>query len=377
MQKLFVILLALGLIVMPVLGQDTTEERDPAPTAETSTSSDDMITGAGTMQSETITTTTNTSQSRMAFLSPTIVDVASNNFVYLTAAIDSAGLRDTLESGEYTLFAPNDGAFITLTNELGMSPDELLSNPRLLEVILSYHVIPGSIRVEDITTVDMPLDTTTLLGPGLSFGIDADVSRVIINGGAASIEQANLEATNGYVHVIDNVLLPPDYETLAAQPSTTMTDDSDLSEDAPLSAADFVANNFVILEAAVEAAGLQDELASGEITLFAPTDGAFTTFLTEQEMSQDELLSNPSLLTQVLEYHIIPGSVSADSLRNNMFDLQSSLDAVPSFGFDSTTSRITLDNGRASVVAPDIFVNNGIVHVIDNVLNPPNLMTAQ
>jgi uncharacterized surface protein with fasciclin (FAS1) repeats len=207
--------------------------------------------------------------------------------------------------------------------------------------------------------------------------MDADVSRVIINGGAASIEQANLEATNGYVHVIDNVLLPPDYETLAAQPSTTMTDDSDMSEDAPLSAADFVANNFVILEAAVEAAGLQDELASGEITLFAPTDGAFTTFLTEQEMSQDELLSNPSLLTQVLEYHIIPGSVSADSLRNNMFDLQSSLDAVPSFGFDSTTSRITLDNGRASVVAPDIFVNNGIVHVIDNVLNPPNLMTAQ
>jgi uncharacterized surface protein with fasciclin (FAS1) repeats len=152
-----------------------------------------MITGAGTMQSETITTTTNTSQSRMAFLSPTIVDVASNNFVYLTAAIDSAGLRDTLESGEYTLFAPNDGAFITLTNELGMSPDELLSNPRLLEVILSYHVIPGRVRVEDITAMDANLDTSTLLGPALSFGMGTDVNRINLNGGAASKKRADLK----------------------------------------------------------------------------------------------------------------------------------------------------------------------------------------
>ncbi len=369
MRKLIVLVLALGLLVVPALaqdstttGQDTSSEPQMAPTMETSTSA-----------------STSSQASGMVFASPTVVDIVNQDFVYFSKAIAASGLTDTLESGEYTIFAPNDGAFITLTNNLDMSLDDLMANPALLRVIVSYHVIPGRVPVEDLSNLDMALDTSTLLGPALSFSMDSNVSRVTINGGAASIEQGDVAATNGYVHVIDNVLLPDNYETLAAQTAATMNQsmasnsENNTAATLPQSAGDYVANNFVILEAAVQAAGLQDELDSGQITLFAPTDGAFKTFLTEANISEDQLLSNPSLLKDLLQYHIVPGAVTSAELRNNTAPTTSSNQEALSFGYDPNISRITIDNGRASVVASDIQVNNGVVYVIDNVLVPPDV----
>jgi transforming growth factor-beta-induced protein len=293
----------------------------------------------------------------------TITDVVVDNFVILTEAVQAAGLADTLAEGEFTVFAPTDGAFRTLLSNLDISINDLLANEALLTGVLTYHVIPGTVTAEDI--LNGATSAETVHGAALSFGYDADVSRVIINGGRASVEAANIFATNGVIHIIDNVLLPPNVNELlvATEP---------VEEVAPTQTAlDFVNDNFVVLSAAINAAGLQDAVNSGEITVFAPTDGAFQTLLNDLGISQARLLSDQALLEDVLTYHVLPGTVTANDILTGMANTETLNGANLSFGYDNDVSRVIINGGRASVEAANIFTANGVVHVIDNVLLPP------
>ena len=179
---------------------------------------------------------------------PNIVEISSNNFVVLTQAVAEAGLVNTLSRGEYTVFAPTDGAFQTLLNDLDLSLADLMANQALLEGVLTYHVIPGTITSDDI--VNGSPETTTVHGAALSFGYDAGISRVSINGSQATVVAPDLVASNGIVHVIDNVLLPPNVNDLLSNPETAPVD-PEISK----SILDISQENFVVLTAAVEAAG--------------------------------------------------------------------------------------------------------------------------
>jgi uncharacterized surface protein with fasciclin (FAS1) repeats len=371
MRKWIVLLLVFSLFVaLPVFAQGDTTSSTPEADTSTDTMAEDEVMEESPSTLPSTTTQTTTEMEEDTVTGPTIATIASQNFVTLPLAINMAGLNDTLSGGEYTLFAPNDGAFITALNEMEISLNDLLNNQALLEGILTYHVIPGSVTSSELLNSPPAITTATVFGPALSFSVDPDTNRVVINNGEASVEAADVLATNGVVHFIDNVLLPPNWPELLTQPP--VSDQADL----PFSALDFVETNFVVFSDVIEAAGLSDELASGELTVFAPTDGAFQTLLNELEISREALLANQSLLQQVVEYHIIPGSVTSEDLRNNLTGLQMSEDAVPSFGYNDDISRVSIDNGRATVAQPDIYVNNGIVHIIDNVLIPPTVNPA-
>ena len=132
----------------------------------------------------------------------TIVDiaVADGRFTTLVTALQAAGLDETLSGeGPFTVFAPTDEAFAALP---AGTVDSLLQDIPALQAVLTYHVVPGEVLAADV--VSMPT-VDTVLGEPLT--ITADGSMVMVND--AQVILTDIKASNGVIHVIDSVLLPP------------------------------------------------------------------------------------------------------------------------------------------------------------------------
>ncbi|WP_405000946.1 fasciclin domain-containing protein [Halomonas sp.] len=132
-----------------------------------------------------------------------IVDTAAGagQFETLVAAVEAAGLVETLKGeGPFTVFAPTDAAF-------GALPDGTVAsllepeNQEQLQAILTYHVVPGKVMAEDA----MPADSATTV-QGQDITITTMDGSVMIDD--ATVVQADIEASNGVIHVIDSVLMP-------------------------------------------------------------------------------------------------------------------------------------------------------------------------
>ncbi|MCB1401228.1 MAG: fasciclin domain-containing protein [Rhodobacteraceae bacterium] len=132
-----------------------------------------------------------------------IVDtaVAAGDFTTLVAAVQAAGLVDTLKGeGPFTVFAPTDAAFAALpegTVETLLKPE----NKDQLVGILTYHVVPGAVKSTDLTE---GMTAATVQGAPVTISLEGGAT---ING--AKITAADIEASNGVIHVIDTVILPP------------------------------------------------------------------------------------------------------------------------------------------------------------------------
>ena len=138
----------------------------------------------------------------------TVVDVAASNddFSTLVTAVDSAGLAETLSGdGPFTVFAPVNDAFAALPPG---TLDSLLlpENQDQLTAVLTYHVVPQEAMADDLTD---GMTVTTVQGQPLTVGVtDAGVTLTDATGNTVSVVQADIEAGNGVVHVIDGVLIP-------------------------------------------------------------------------------------------------------------------------------------------------------------------------
>jgi len=134
-----------------------------------------------------------------------IVDtaVAAGQFNTLAAALTEAGLVETLKGpGPFTVFAPTDEAFAKLpagTVETLLEPE----NKAKLTAILTYHVVPGKLMASDVEKYDAAKTANTA-----QIDIDAGAGGVKVNN--ANVTATDIVATNGVIHVIDAVLLPPD-----------------------------------------------------------------------------------------------------------------------------------------------------------------------
>jgi uncharacterized surface protein with fasciclin (FAS1) repeats len=137
----------------------------------------------------------------------TIVDIAASNpdFSTLVTAVQAAGLAETLAGpGPYTVFAPTNDAFAKLpagTVETLLEP----ANKDQLTSILTYHVVPAEVMAADVTAGDV----TTVNGATFSVSTDGGVIISDGQGGTANVVQTDIVASNGVIHVIDAVLLPP------------------------------------------------------------------------------------------------------------------------------------------------------------------------
>jgi uncharacterized surface protein with fasciclin (FAS1) repeats len=128
------------------------------------------------------------------------VATAAGSFGTLLAAAEAAGLVDVLKSeGPFTVFAPTDDAFAKLPEG---TVESLLANPEALRAILLYHVVPGRVTAEQVVTM-----TEAETAQGASVRISTYGETVRIND--ATVVTADIQASNGIIHVIDTVILPP------------------------------------------------------------------------------------------------------------------------------------------------------------------------
>ena len=323
---------------------------DPDETVAT-TATTQVATTATTQAPTTTTTQAPPAEEEMG--PGTIVEVAvgSGAFPTLVAAVQAAGLVDVLSGdGPFTVFAPTEEAFAAALDALGMSPADLLGNTELLTAVLTYHVLPLEAPAELVVTLDGQ-SVATVNGAEVTVTVEDGTVRV----NDATVVATDVEASNGIIHVIDTVLVPPD-----------LMGPGNLVEVAVGSGA------FPTLVAAVQAAGLVDVLSGdGPFTVFAPTEEAFAAALDALGMSPADLLGNTELLTAVLTYHVLPLEAPAE--------LVVTLDGQSVATVNGAEVTVTVEDGTvrvndATVVATDVEASNGIIHVIDTVLVPPDLM---
>jgi uncharacterized surface protein with fasciclin (FAS1) repeats len=285
-----------------------------------------------------------------------IVAVASANpdFSTLVAAVQAAGLVETLQSeGPFTVFAPTNDAFAALPAGL---VDALLlpENVDALTAVLTYHVVPGKVLAADVTDGEV----ATAQGENITI---STMGGVKVND--ANVIATDVMASNGVIHVIDAVIVPPSLDVASLLPTPETT--------APMAAGDIVAvasanPDFSTLVAAVQAAGLVETLQSeGPFTVFAPTNDAFAA-LPAGLVDKLLLPENKDILVAILTYHVVSGKVmAADVTAGDVPSVQGENIAV-------TTDGGVKVNG-ANVIATDVEASNGVIHVIDAVILPPTL----
>ncbi len=268
----------------------------------------------------------------------TVVDIVVNSEDHTTleAAVLAANLATTLSGdGPFTVFAPTDAAFAALP---AGTVDQLLLDPAgALTNILLNHVVGGTALSTDLADGQ----TIVTLNSGKTVTVSINADGVFIDD--AQVTVVDIPATNGVVHVIDAVILPP----------STVADIVIASED------------HTTLEAALGAADLVTTLnGTGPFTVFAPTDAAFAALPVG---TVDALLMDPmGALTDILLYHV----VGASALSTDLTDGQTIMTLS-----DGTTVTVSINAdgvfiNDAQVTVADLTADNGVVHVIDAVLIP-------
>ncbi|MBU6352111.1 MAG: fasciclin domain-containing protein, partial [Chloroflexi bacterium] len=281
--------------------------------------------------------------------------VESGQFPTLVSALEAAGLVDALSAeGPFTVFAPSEEAFAALPEG---QLDALLADPAALAAVLQYHVLSGQVLAGDI--VD-GMNAPTLEGKPLTFAINGGVT---VNG--AHVTASDIVASNGVIHVIDQVLLPPAVDEQAEGAEMAAT-----AAPTPTAAGDTIADlagelsDFSTLLQAADAAGLLDDLsAAGPLTLFAPTNAAFDKLPTG---TLDALLADEAALQNVLLYHLLLDRYTATDLVAAGIGTTAQGSLVV---FSTRGDEVRVNSHP--VTQADIEASNGIVHVIDSVLLPP------
>lgn len=280
----------------------------------------------------------------------TIVDIAvgAGTFETLVTALGEAGLVDTLadaDGGPFTVFAPNDDAFAKLPAGF---VTQLLAprNSEKLQELLLYHVVNGEIFSNDLRRFQF---TPTLANKYL--WIRKYWGTVRVNN--AKVIAANLDASNGVVHVIDTVLIPRGFELVPEEVTPTLN----IVETAQ------AAGVFNTLLLAAGEAGLAGTLADGgPFTVFAPTDAAFENL---PDGLVAALLDNKDKLAELLLYHVLAGEVAASDLDyyQRVATLEGSkVRIIKWFG------NIWVNNAKVSTA--DVRASNGVIHIINRVLIP-------
>ncbi|MBN2348641.1 MAG: fasciclin domain-containing protein [Bacteroidales bacterium] len=262
----------------------------------------------------------------------------------LVTAITTADLAGTLKgTGPFTVFAPTNDAFNKLEDGV---LEILLDNPSVLADVLKYHVVSGEVLSTDLTTGAVQ---TLLTGKT----IDVMVGSSVMLNGTASVVAADIEASNGIVHLIDEVLLPEGFEL--PKPSIV----SIASETPSLS---------ILVDALTMFPGLVDVLsAEGSYTVFAPTNDAFAALL--GVIGQTELNDIPEdVIERLLKYHVISGAalMSTDLTDGQMAATLLSSDDKITVEIDGSSVYIN----SAMVSSANIEASNGIIHIVDAVLVP-------
>jgi uncharacterized surface protein with fasciclin (FAS1) repeats len=287
-----------------------------------------------------------------------IVEIASANpdFSTLVSAVVKAELAGALSgTDQLTVFAPTNAAFDAAAQAIGLADGPALVaalSPETLASVLTYHVVAGRNLSTGLTAGNLPtLYEFDGAAAPLALSLTGGVTLTDAVLTTATVTRADIEASNGVLHIIDKVLVPPGVLNIVQMAQLN-----------PL---------FSTLVTAVAATSDLVGVLSGttNYTVFAPTDTAFAAL---PDGTVAALLDEPNgQLRSILLYHVLAGSVRAadvvalmkpatvsTALPESSFTVTSELQIVEAFG------------SSASLVATDVIASNGVIHVIDRVLNP-------
>jgi uncharacterized surface protein with fasciclin (FAS1) repeats len=260
--------------------------------------------------------------------------IAAGSFTQLADALTSAELVATLQGeGPFTVFAPTDAAFDAFEAAnpgvlAGLSTEELTA-------VLTYHVIAGEVLASALVEGGVAM---TVAGSPVAFELEGGATIVGGDGTSAAITMTDIEASNGVIHVIDAVLLPPSKDIVET--------------------AQGIADFSSLVSAVVQADLVEALQGEGPLTVFAPTNAAFEAIEEVVAGLSDEELTN------VLLYHVVDGAVGAGNLTAG---------EVPTLLEDNSVT-VDLTAGAkindANVTMANVLAKNGVLHVIDSVLVP-------
>jgi len=292
--------------------------------------------------------------------------VATSILSTLVTAVKAANLVDALSypHGPFTVFAPTNDAFNALPAGV---LQYLLAHPQELAQVLLYHVVDargdygeGRIYSEEIRNFE---EVFTLNGQSLVFVING--GKVLVNGNA-SVVAANVDCSNGVVHVIDSVLLPNNGQALFARAAAWKAKNVRGSSGALPNLVQLAQSvpQLSTLVTALKAGNLVNALSgAGPFTVFAPTNDAFAR-LPSQFLNY--LLSNVTALDEVLTYHVVSGNVSSSQLYDG--EIVPTLEGANITVHKDQRGAIFVD--FAQVIAPNNEASNGVAHIIDAVILP-------
>lgn len=281
----------------------------------------------------------------------------------LIAASDSninyVDLLSGTTASPFTVFAPTNDSFIALLTALGLS--SLNDIPQdLLQIVLNYHVIAGAnVRAEDLVNGGT---AATFQGENLTFDLTGGAKIIDATGTPSNIIVTNVQTNNGVVHAIDKVLLPQEAIDIV---------------DPTIAGLAMMTPDLSILAQALQITGLDAALnnRNAEFTVFAPTNASFNTFLNANGFASiNDVPVNA--LTQVILNHALTGIALSSSLSTSYTT------TLATFGntsnnlslYINTDNGVTL-NGVADVIVADVMAANGVVHVVDAVINLPTVVT--
>ncbi|RMG28631.1 MAG: fasciclin domain-containing protein [Bacteroidetes bacterium] len=282
-----------------------------------------------------------------------IVEIASSDarFSTLVDALVKANLATTLEgTGPFTVFAPTNQAFQQLFTDLGVSGLSELSAEALRPILL-YHVLGADVRSTDLSATYVSTLSPAPAGNTVSLKVDVSPSAKL--NANVNITDTDIAASNGVIHVIDQVLLPPNVVELALNNE-----------------------NFSILVAALTRADLSADLVAvlsgeGPFTVFAPTNQAFVDLLDSNPSwnSLDDI--DAATLEAVLTYHVLAGTnLSSDLISDGAQVTTVQGSTLTANVADGGVSLTDGQNGQSNVVIANVQGTNGVVHAIDRVLLP-------
>ena len=267
----------------------------------------------------------------------------------LTSAIVSAGLVQTLSGpGPFTVFAPTNAAFEKMDPA---TLNTIISTPSLLTALLQYHVVDGDVLSTDLS--NGPVETFL---SGQNIEVMVSSAGVTLNG-TSNVTDADVIASNGVIHIIDEVLIPEDFV------SQTIVQIAASNPD------------FSTLVEILSLPELSDILAAAndptqDLTVFAPNNDAFANLL--MALGKSSINELPvTLLEEIVTYHILGMSVESTELVDGAM--------VETLLTDEFVT-VDLSDGPkindSNVIAADIKAINGVIHAIDAVLQPSFVAAA-
>jgi transforming growth factor-beta-induced protein len=284
------------------------------------------------------------------------------NFSILASALERAGLDEAISSSSfnYTVLAPTNTAFETLLTEKNLTAAQLLDHPDLEKILLT-HVIAAEFFKEDLDNYRSYFFTHALSDERLYFRrIQRNPSQYTVN--KIPISNFDIDASNGVIHVIDQVILPKGVRLIPELDQTIYEVAKGNSD-------------FSILATALEKSGL-DEVANDpsiNYTVLAPTNTAFEKLLAKYDLTAEQLLNSPDL-AKILKTHIIGAEFFKEDLdhySSYFFTRALSEERLYFRRIQRNPSQYVVN--KIPIVDFDINPSNGAIHVIDEVIIPSSV----